>query len=1285
MLAASGSPKIPNTPHMGPGFSADRALDPAPMASARRGGPRGRVEGLWEPGSSGYRGAVDLHVLVAKWRSDQRASTTLLLCSALTECAEGLRERPGDFDVLVGDLARVAATQFATDANVLVAAGKMLVAAEELLEAQRVGLLAAKVAPEDPRPFRLLGEVMLRRGDADRAVRALERAHDGGASDAQTKVWLERARAYRPMQKADGAEAVARDLKWTLSSAGHQPAAVPRAATPSPPPAQVPPNGGGPRVGSAGPSRKQTVVGLGAVRPGGAPLSPAKHTLPGFPAVSHAATTPSSLPPAVELDADGKPFSNRLFGRGTSVPPSERKAGASSMPPADGPAIGSTRPPVGGAEPKAAASRVSPAEAKLAVDQRSATQPSLLFEATAAAQKKPEASSKKAMPPPPGPSGDDELDGLEAAAHDPLAQTVVARVDPAMIEALAAKAEEARASERGGSAATTSTASSADAPTAPQGVDEPRQAARARERGAAKLPADPAAQPAPLVPPTDDDGGDAWYEGLRRRPRRSMLPGVGAEGAPVEAGSSAPDAKRDEPASKASEGAPRAEDAKPSEPAKDATSSQPAKDAKPSEPAKAAEPAKAVEPAKPAAAEAGAASTPSSAAPTPVSVLPSGSPEPRLEPDEDDEPPARPSLADARAIKPLDAPLIEPSDAAGPASRRAPEPAFPPTDAPPVASFATGKPRWTRKRRMMFAALALVVLVEAAAGVLMLQRHKGAEQQAKQARELAASADEMLRGGGPRALAEAESTLARARALAPASRDVAMVELRERALAVLDGDLAALADLDAALGRAEAAKVPRADAAFARIAAALARGERAAAEAALAMGPAEPNAFFDLCAGAALEAKATAEATARYERALTREPGLFSAHVRLARALVVAGDLDAAKTRVAALAKAFPGRSEAAVLGALVRAKAGPLAPADRLVLDRAAVAELPRPLRALAWLYLIPKAVDPTADAWRLSAAVEAADVPAVAVLAGEAALEAGDGALAQKAVARALAGAPGHPAASSLAARLALFSGHLAEATKNIGALTPAMAREVRGLAAYEGGDLTALQAEIDAAPSAPRSLVQARDRLRAARPYDRAKLDLLRRSDATWSDLVAVDAALDGGELAFARDIVKVWGDVKGHPTRAVRAARLARYQGRFADARALLEGAGATHGALLEGALLAAEDKAAGAAVLAALDDRYEPEKRFLQVYLKARQGATDEARAILGKLKDPAASTPLAVRAVAALAAAEIQDGPRVDSIVTPLLKTWFNNPDVVHAGVVVGLLGRDALKKLQAQ
>jgi hypothetical protein len=108
-------------------------------------------------------------------------------------------------------MAEEASRAYPNDLEVLLSVGRMLLAHGQLQMAKRHLLCAAKLAAE-PRAPRLLGEVLLRQGDAKRAVRALQRAIQLGATDEETQGWYESASAYVPVQAEQGREAVARSV-----------------------------------------------------------------------------------------------------------------------------------------------------------------------------------------------------------------------------------------------------------------------------------------------------------------------------------------------------------------------------------------------------------------------------------------------------------------------------------------------------------------------------------------------------------------------------------------------------------------------------------------------------------------------------------------------------------------------------------------------------------------------------------------------------------------------------------------------------------------------------------------------------------------------------------------------------------------------------------------------------------------------------------------------------------------------------------------------------------------
>ena len=113
----------------------------------------------------------------------------------------------------------------------LVATARMYMAAQRLGDAQTVLVTAGKVAPRDAQIYRLLGEVLLRRGDAERALRVLERAIHFGAKDAETRLWSERANVFKSMQATAGMRAVATEVQRTAPLEAPRPADASRSAT----------------------------------------------------------------------------------------------------------------------------------------------------------------------------------------------------------------------------------------------------------------------------------------------------------------------------------------------------------------------------------------------------------------------------------------------------------------------------------------------------------------------------------------------------------------------------------------------------------------------------------------------------------------------------------------------------------------------------------------------------------------------------------------------------------------------------------------------------------------------------------------------------------------------------------------------------------------------------------------------------------------------------------------------------------------------------------------------
>src|SRR5579872_6624505 len=105
--------------------------------------------------------------LVLRWKRDPSAKATVALCEALRDSPRG---------PLVQEVGELAAARHGGDKAVLLSVARMYIEAHRLPDAQTLLVAAGKLAPRDPYVLRWLGEVLLRRGDAERAQKVLERA-----------------------------------------------------------------------------------------------------------------------------------------------------------------------------------------------------------------------------------------------------------------------------------------------------------------------------------------------------------------------------------------------------------------------------------------------------------------------------------------------------------------------------------------------------------------------------------------------------------------------------------------------------------------------------------------------------------------------------------------------------------------------------------------------------------------------------------------------------------------------------------------------------------------------------------------------------------------------------------------------------------------------------------------------------------------------------------------------------------------------------------------------------
>src|SRR5580658_48488 len=141
--------------------------------------------------------------LSQRWKRNPDAASTIALCEALRHTS-----RP----TLVQQVGQLATQKHGSQVPVLLAVARMYLDAQLLSDAQSVLVAAGKIAPRDGGVYRWLGEVLLRRGDAERAEKVLERATQLGSNEPDTGVWLERARTFKAVQAQAGIGAVAKEI-----------------------------------------------------------------------------------------------------------------------------------------------------------------------------------------------------------------------------------------------------------------------------------------------------------------------------------------------------------------------------------------------------------------------------------------------------------------------------------------------------------------------------------------------------------------------------------------------------------------------------------------------------------------------------------------------------------------------------------------------------------------------------------------------------------------------------------------------------------------------------------------------------------------------------------------------------------------------------------------------------------------------------------------------------------------------------------------------------------------
>jgi hypothetical protein len=597
----------------------------------------------------------------------------------------------------------------------------------------------------------------------------------------------------------------------------------------------------------------------------------------------------------------------------------------------------------------------------------------------------------------------------------------------------------------------------------------------------------------------------------------------------------------------------------------------------------------------------------------------------------------------------------------------------------------------------------MVLFLAGSVGTYFAYQHKRGQDHV-QAEAILATVEAQLRASKPDALASVQQELAQALQLESRSPRAALDWTQDRAMVGLlkTGEDVAFED---AMARAKEVGVPEEKYAFAHVASFLFQGDTAGAAGVLPRwdGPAATDAWYQLVAGAALERAGDARARDRYGAAAKSDPDLFVAQVGLARVTAIAGDAGEAMKMAKALRLKLPDRAEPLALVALawgrdpLREDTPPPPEVDQL---RTRAEELPSGLKfvphAMAALAALDKHADDDARA-EIQKGLAVADSPGAAVWLGAIALPLDDEALARKAALGALQLSAAYEPARALAARVALLGGRLDEALKATEDLDPASpdVAIVRAASAYERVDPDGVARGLEALPAETRklpfvaALAMGPDVLSGRVQLDAAKLSALANNDdAPWSNLIAMDVALDAGDLAGADKIAAGWGKgAESQPLRALRLARLARYEGRLdaADAlsQAALDAATVTPRVLWERvyALVARGRVAEVAPLLARYPLVLGPLATWLSAYATASSGGVEAAKGKTASIDPPPSSAPLEARVVAAAAFGAMKDRRRGGDYVREVLATGSLHPDLVAAALALGFRKVDHFRR----
>jgi hypothetical protein len=583
-------------------------------------------------------------------------------------------------------------------------------------------------------------------------------------------------------------------------------------------------------------------------------------------------------------------------------------------------------------------------------------------------------------------------------------------------------------------------------------------------------------------------------------------------------------------------------------------------------------------------------------------------------------------------------------------------------------------------RRVWVMAAAVVVAAGAGLGGYRYATALQSERLA-QAQAISAHLATELDSGSSRALTASEAEFQRLFELDSRGQDAALLWLKNRALHTLIADEPA-PGIESALERARAVGVDEPRLVFGRIASALSTGDLpGAAQLVTLWDPrAKADAMYQLFVGAMFERAGNAQALERFQSAATLQPDLKLAHLMAARlAVLQLGPEKAKPTLDLACARLGPGPAEQVLRGlAWASAPSGTGAAPELPSSD--ALAELPPSVRSTASAVEAVRAHregHPEQAEAAFQRALGPATEPVLAAWIGYQALDAGDVQIARTAALKAMELSALHEDSQALAARIALADGRLREAQDVARRLDPKSpdALLIEVVSAYENlqsADMARLLGSLPSDPSSSSTLQALHDSGKVMLGQLRNKGDLVKQlgSDAqVWGPLVALDLALDSGQLEVAEQLLQAHEKSADQPSFAARAVRLRRYQGQAEAAlervRPMLDVKTITPRAAAEAVLafIDAGRAAAAAGSLNQVSDSAGALAPWLAALVESAQGRAKLAVKELAHLPLPAKSEPLLVQTVALRSLSAAKDR-RAKTYQSELGRRFPNHPEI---------------------